>query len=579
MIPKLAGSLFGAAIALTSATALAQIYSLEVHDGDNAGTAYPGENERRNNNNQLGAGIEHVRCGVLKAAPGGPRLLCMGTASYTDIPDSPVQDRIQGLCISHRIDPMAGPVRTAMKYVTNNRGDQRQNAHAPVVAPVFGGTAAAVYYNYDPDNNTRLYGKILGPDCEELTPQTQLFAQNNDNVLGHAYNPVVVADSPDETRLGSCGIGNGNGRDDMWCLGVRAKKSVDGYTIERYFAASVEAEEERSRPAVMPTTIPDHILECSAVGNTQPPNRGTRCALVNTAPNTPNDQRVVWRKYIEQREGEIYRTTPSLAPMLDAQGNVTDTYVVTYVEVDTSNRRNRSKGATYLKVVPVKVTLDDLELLDTPKYDMAGFGDQAHQYSCATLWGPEARPTAVVIQGSIVGSTTGVGRASILGYDASTRRASNLQDLVFQDSTDTGWIAQYYGNNPNTPQGRNHHDCFMMSNPGYGVAGGFQSNVKEFLFIANTGRKLRTDGVAQDKMAFDLVFVPAVVPSVTEPQPEPEPDPEDPGEPSPEPTEPDDVDGPSNSLGGCSTTGTTGSGTLLVLGLAFGLAIRRRRAA
>lgn len=577
MTTKLVSVTFGATVLLAAGSAFAQgIYTLEVHNGDNAGRAYANEDQRRNNNDQEGAGTEHVRCNLIKGAADGPRVMCMGTASYTDIPGSPVQDRIQGLCTSHRLDATLGLVQTGMRYVTSNFGDEYQNAHAPVVVPVFDGTAAAVYYNYDPDNNTELYGKILGPNCEELSGQTLLLAKQNDNVLGHASNPVVVFDSPTETRLGSCGIGNGNGRDDMWCIGVRATKNAAGeVSLATYFDKSVEQEEERSRPVVVETNIPDTILECAAVGNNQPPDRGTRCSLVSTAPNTPNDQRVIWRKYIEEREGQIYRTTPSVSPVLGPDGKVTSNYIVTYVEVDTRNRNGRSKGRTSLKTVPISISADNLTMLDTPKYDMVGAGDQAHQHSCSGQWGPNAEPTVFVMQGSVVGSVTGVGRTAMLSFDAVTKKAKLNDELVFADSYDTGWISQYYGNNPNTPQGRNHGFCMMVDNPGFGLATGFQPTVKQFLMVANTGRKLRSTGVAQDKLAFDLILVPAVVPTeASNPNPDPEPDPE----PDPDPAPTPDPETPGTQLGGCSTGGSSSGGSLLLLGLGLAFTIRRRRA-
>ena len=98
MSTKLAGTFVGAAIALMASAAFAQgIYTLTVSDGDNAGRAYPGENEYRFNNDQEGAGMEHVRCNLIPNAPGGARVMCVGTGSYTDIPGSPVNDRIQVL--------------------------------------------------------------------------------------------------------------------------------------------------------------------------------------------------------------------------------------------------------------------------------------------------------------------------------------------------------------------------------------------------------------------------------------------------------------------------------------------------
>jgi len=502
----------------------------------------------------------------------------MGTASYTDIAGSPVNDRIQGLCSSFKLDPQQGLVQSALKYVTNNNGQDWRNAHVPTVTPVLGGTAAVVYYNYRPNNanNTNLYGKVLGPDCEELTQQTLLLQKNNDDVLGHASNPLPVYDSADDTRVGSCGIGNGNGQDDMWCIGTEVKKDAAGnITLARYFDKSVEAEEERSRPSVHATTIPDTLFECSAVGNAQPPNRGMRCALVSTDPNTPNDQRVIWRKYIQQRDGDIYATTPAVAPILDAAGNPTDKFIVTYVEVDTSNRHGRSKGRTSLKTLAVQVTPTDLNMLETPKYDMAGAGDQAHQAACSGFAGTtnNMEPVGFIIQGSIAGSTTGVGRLNEIGYDATYQKATLKDEIVFADSYDTGWISQYYGENPNTPQGRNHGFCMSLDNPGYGVAGGFQPDVKKFLFVANTSRNLRNDGSAEDKLAFDLVLVPTVVDDANNPNPTPDPDPT----PTPDPT-PDPTPGDSGAqVGGCSTTGSTGGGTLLLLGAAF-IVIRRKRA-
>jgi hypothetical protein len=530
MTTKLAGTFVGAAIVLASGSALAQgIYTHTDNDGDQAGRAYYNEEEYRNNNDQLGAGIEHVKCNLMKAAAGGPRVMCVGTGSYTDIPGSPVTDRLQALCTSYRLDPMLGLVNTGKRYFTNNRGDEYQNGMIPAASPIFGGTYMAVYYNYDPDNNTKLWGKILGPDCQEMTGQTLLLAKNNDDVLAHATNPVVVYDSPTETRLGSCGIGNGNGRDDMWCIGVRATNNNGQMALATYFDKSVEAEEERSRPAVVGTNIPDHIFECAAVGNAQPPNRGTRCSLINTAPETPNENRIVWRQYIQEREGKIYATTPAVAAVLAPDGSFTGDYVVNYVEVDTTDRNGREKGATSLKTVPVKVTLEGLEMLDTPRYNQAGFGDQAHQHMCSVNWGPEGKAATMVVQGSVVGSVTGVPRASIITYDPVTKKTNLEDEVVFGDSLDTGWISQYYGNNPNTPQGRNHGFCMMVDNPGYGVAGGFQPTVKQFVFAANTPRRLRLDGTPEDKLAWEMVLIPAVIPddgSGPDPDPDPEPEPD-----------------------------------------------------
>jgi MYXO-CTERM domain-containing protein len=113
----------------------------------------------------------------------------------------------------------------------------------------------------------------------------------------------------------------------------------------------------------------------------------------------------------------------------------------------------------------------------------------------------------------------------------------------------------------------------MLDNPGYAMTGGFEPDVKKFLLVANTSRNLRADGSPEDKLAYDMVLVPAVVPETTGTDPQPDPNP-DPG------TDPDPTPSPDDSgaqVGGCSTSGSSSGGTLLLLGAAVAITIVRRR--
>jgi uncharacterized protein (TIGR03382 family) len=112
----------------------------------------------------------------------------------------------------------------------------------------------------------------------------------------------------------------------------------------------------------------------------------------------------------------------------------------------------------------------------------------------------------------------------------------------------------------------------MVDNPGYGIEGGFQPTVKQFVFAANAPRRLRIDGTPEDKLAFDMVLIPAVIPG-EDPGPSPDPDPEPDPEPEPDPVDPD---GSGAQVGGCSAGGGAGAGSLLLLGFAAAF-IRRRR--
>jgi uncharacterized protein (TIGR03382 family) len=133
-----------------------------------------------------------------------------------------------------------------------------------------------------------------------------------------------------------------------------------------------------------------------------------------------------------------------------------------------------------------------------------------------------------------------------------------------------GMISQKFGNNPQTPQGRGHHDVIMMENPGFGLATGFMPNVKQFMVMGNVGPTLRQDGTLAQKAGFSIVMVPAVTASAASGTP-PEP-------PAPPPTpeeEEEEVKG--NASGGCSTSGSPATGLALALGAAVALVRRRRK--
>jgi uncharacterized protein (TIGR03382 family) len=570
---RLTKILLAASLVPASAYAQGSIAEFDIHSGDQAGLLW--QNGPRNND-QRGAGAEHQAAALIPNAEGGAKLVVSATASYTDIPDSPVNHRIQALCASYKLDPMQGLVKDQIKYVTNNNGDEYQNAHKISLTPVLGGTAVLQTYGYDPNNNTQFYGQVLDGSCNKLANQTLLLAKNNDDVNGTGdAEAAITYDSPTETRLVECVIGNGNGRDDGWCLGISVKKDAAGkVTVKRDWDISVVAQEERTRMYVVPTAIPEHVLYCAAEGNSQPPQIGVRCGLINAAPGVNNNERIVYRKFIAQREGQIYRTTPNVAVVRDAEGKPTNDVVISYVEVDLRGRNGRNKGKTTIMTTRAKIGPTSLEFT-TPSPDMIPFGDKAHPSMCTGNYGPNGESVAFLLGGSIVDGARTTGTATVIGLEG-TNAMKKVRDIAIQPLA-LGYISQYYGNNPNTPQGRNHQTCAMLRNPGYGVVGGFQPEVKDFLLMPSTSRKLRQDGTAQDKLALSVVLVPAVVPAAA-PTPDPEPDPmpnPDP-QPEPDPVEPEPND-PGGSVGGCSTSGSSNGAMILVLGAAVAILRRRRR--
>jgi MYXO-CTERM domain-containing protein len=319
------------------------------------------------------------------------------------------------------------------------------------------------------------------------------------------------------------------------------------------------------------------MLACWSKGNNRPTD-SVRCGLINTAPGVPDAERLVWRQYVMERVGNIHYTTPAVAPVLDAQGNPTDQYIVTYVKVDTTNRQGRAKARTAIQTVPIQISMTGFKMLDTPKEGLFGLSDGAHPGLVAGVYGPEKRPVAFMFAGSITDG--GTATAKIIGVTPEGK-LEPIRALNWAAATSGGYTSLWYGHNPNSPQGRSSPpQSIVVDNPGYGITGGYQPDVKNFLLVTHVYHKDRAgqctpdpekgtnNGTCGGKNALGLSLIPIVADAAKG-------NPTNPGDPAPiDPT----TDGAGESgtlLGGCSTSGA-GAGAWLLLGFAA-LFLRRRR--
>jgi MYXO-CTERM domain-containing protein len=591
---KTAIGLLGAVVAAGPASAAPSVYTEIVHSGDYAGET-DDEDQPRDNNNQYGAGSEQSTMAYLPNAPGGPTVMVISLGSYTDLASGPPVNRLQTMCATYRLDMTQGLVRRDMKFVTDNRGDRRRNGHRPTVTPIFRGSAAMIEFGYAPNdsNNTEVYVKTISADCNVMSEQVRVLAKNNDNCQARdANNSVVLSDSDTVTRIGSACECNGNGRDDAYAYGLVLEKNpaTSEITVDKYFEVTTENEIERHRANIWATSTPDRMFLCGAVGNAQPPNRGARCMLINTAAGVPAEERILWRTYVQKREDRIYAVEPKAAPITDAQGNVTDMFYLMWVEADLTNRDGKEKGKTRVKMSVVRATDAGLDILMPPTYDMTTRSDSSHPGFCGSSFGEDGAARAIMLQGSIVGSTTGVGRAGVINYDAATNKLVLEQEFVYSDSADSAWISKFYGQNPNN-QGRNYMHCLgSVPNPGYKVVGGFMPEASQLMLVPSEGRYMRADGTPEDKLSLRINIIGAVVPAAQPPAPPPPPPPGDEPPPPVTPPPPDDgndgttEDDPgqagSPTMFGCAVshgTSAGGLGGLLLVGLALA-ATRRRRA-
>jgi uncharacterized protein (TIGR03382 family) len=158
-----------------------------------------------------------------------------------------------------------------------------------------------------------------------------------------------------------------------------------------------------------------------------------------------------------------------------------------------------------------------------------------------------------------------------------------VRALNWADASSGGYTSQWYGHNPNTPQGRSYPvTSLLVDNPGYGK--GYQPDVKTFLVVANAHHKNHAgecgagdpskgtnNGTCGGKNALSLALVPIAADA-------PKGDPTNPDDPAPvDPTQgggtPTD---PGTTLGGCAAGGSGGAGGLILLGFAV-VVLRRRR--
>lgn len=496
-----------------AATSHGDVQKLLVRDGSDAGRVRKGQDGKERPNRQVGIGMEQVQVAQLQNG----ELMMFGIGSYRINGNLPPH-RMQMLCGSVKVDPMTGPKVAALKYVTNLDGDRYRNGMHPRVTPIFGGKVVAVSYNYAPENHAQSYTQVFGPGCEPLSEPVRIMAKNNDNCSENKKEGVVVTQTDTYARVFQMDGCNGNGSDDAWVSMVKITNNGGRYTVAKEFDLVVENDEERSRGTVMLTPDPNTAMACWTAGNTQPPNKGVRCGAIDISEGTPtggNRARLLWRKYIEQRTDNTYRTEVRTVPMLDSTtGKPTGKFIALYEE---SNRRRRNgKGSQTLMGAVLEATPTGLTQVTTKlQGSMALPGaDATHGEHCGTLWGDDGVGVhkQFVMSGSYNGDAGALSTAYVIGHDTAKNTLVTERKIGLRTAIDHSWLANIYGQNPNT-QGRNYMHCIgNVTNPGYGVTGGYMSDVKSFVAIPATSRRRDPlSGQLEDKLALEVLLVPAVI--------------------------------------------------------------------
>ena len=124
---------------------------------------------------------------------------------------------------------------------------------------------------------------------------------------------------------------------------------------------------------------------------------------------------------------------------------------------------------------------------------------------CATATSRPRRPARSSISASPNGASAATG--TFVGYNGSAVEVGSTINLT--SNIDSGLLSNYYGENPGN-QGKNSLYCATIENPSYGVKGGYRPNVKEFVVVPATSRITSESGTLAEKLALDIVLVPAL---------------------------------------------------------------------
>lgn len=524
-----------------------------------------------------GPGSEQMK-GDWFVGPDGNPWVATVVMSAKDIPNRD-QGPYQCRYYAWSIDPTNGPQKMVDGLLmTQNRGDRPCNHPDLVYA---GGTDMLFTFGTNDDNQTNVkwYAQVI--DATTGSPKggrTRLSDGDGNGGNDAAGSTEMLLDAnyalptAYPKRFVSCYNDNGNNAD---C--EVAEMQADG-TVRNVAAIDNVIDPANIPRPIMTQISPDgKFAVVAAKGNQRPPEDGAYLRVIDVANPTANTGhgagKVTGQQAImRSNEGaNLYANSPEIYA-----GPTPGTFWA--MNITSHQNRDGHKGTSTL--YSHVITFDANYNLQIQSTSQVGHYE-THGSMCTSTHGPDGVQAGILVESAVTNSGPQV--LTPLYYDGSQMKITEGSAKVTTPYTaDSGYLANLYGNNPNT-QGRDFVSCIgSIPNPGYGQATGWQSDVKSFIVTASYGMMNENDY----KNSMFISFVPAYTPSQTLP-------PDDPGTPPPTGDNggdngdngsgdgtPSDPSSPttSGSAGGCSTggTGSGASSMLLLLGACF-IAIRRRR--
>ncbi|MBK9029927.1 MAG: MYXO-CTERM sorting domain-containing protein [Myxococcales bacterium] len=507
-------------------------------------------------------------------------------------------------------------------FATDNDGNEYRNAHKPELVVINGGKNVALFFNYQPNNDTIRYAKVFDWDLNpvivkngngQVQKQVAIMAKNNDDCSMHQSGDgetgLPYYDQAGKTKLIMWAGCNGNGNDDGWANAIEFNCTNDAAgaatecQVKRLFDLSLAQREERSRGSCTVGAADKSFAVCTwTEGNTQPQRDGVWVAAVDLSEggeNGPNaNSRLLWKERIQQRQTiqvngedrEYYAMRAQHGRIMEKQPDGSLAPSLRIIEQHTLNRgannNDKKGGRSDLACFAVMDTTRTgftyempLSCVNLASPMLLGL-DGTHISMARAVFGKgdTLMPGFIQLQGSQTGGLEQNGDIRTIGYDPVAKTMVNLGQHSANAPYDRHLYSNYLGNNPGN-QGRNFAGCDLVKNPFFvadGTGATAASMVQFFNACALTGKASDQPASSIKPSAFVTLFPVAFANNA--------PDPQGgyndnvPGDNTPDNPAPDEPAPfvPGSAAGGCSTGGGS-SGGLMLLGLGLAALIRRRR--
>lgn len=478
-------------------------------------------------------------------------------------------------CSSFRLDPVQGPVLVADQvYLTQNENTDRPG-NKPALST--DGKNILFGYGYAPNNgNTKTYVRLINESCQSISDTVKVSNNDNQNIGAAHITPTG------EGRFFVTYYSN-NGNETRGRL-----VTIDGSTITKGENQNLINPTNIGRAPVAESN--GYALTCTGRGNNRPPEQDLACTYIDGTTG-----QVIWKNQtiVEADPGnKIYYNQATVVSLGAGR------FALMAQKSNGLGKNTDQKGTNEDQIWILEPTMDG------PNVRTHTYGNAIYSTHATLLTGHYGE-TGEQVFGIFESSTTDSGPAAItfLRYDAASLAFKPVDTAMDQwiasvGPSDSGKLSNMYGNNPGT-QGRNFmHGIGDVKNPGFGVDGGWMSDVETFFVLPYDGRIGTSD---EPKNASYVTFLPGKTQAPVTPQPPTEAPPQgqqDPSVPPPppaaqdpqagaeppvdnNPSDPKPVAESSESSGGCSVSAdglSNNAGGLAVFGLALlGLAASRRR--